>query len=411
MRKKSHAAVALAASLALALTACGSDDDDDGDGGDTTTGPLKIGTFAPLTGPASATFSITPKAVEARFKAYEAANGECATRGFEFVHADDVSTAEGALNAAQRLIQQEKVDVIVHNSSFFYGASQFLTTQAADPPIFGGGFDGAGEYNNLDNNLLPVMPPPNFEQTYTSPGTYYKDKGVTKYAIVAYVSPSSQEGAKQSARSMDAAGIEAGYTNYEIPFGSSDVGAIVQGIISSGADGLYAPINPETTFAIVGGLKQAGYLDTMKIVQLATGYGSDLLANPTAVQLAQGVYFNTTAITPVELETDATKEFSAALKEYTGNESGVPSFSEGMGWLGADSVIYALEKAGCDASGKELLDAMRDDDSWDANGLMPAARDFGSLVATESCQYVVKLEGEGFVPDPDASPVCGKPIN
>ncbi|MEQ6900398.1 ABC transporter substrate-binding protein [Nocardioides sp. YIM 152588] len=396
------AAVAASLALTLPLAACG---ENAAAGDAATSGPIKLGVFASLTGPASATFKATPAAAEARIKAYEASGGECADRGFEVVEADDTSTTEGALKAAQKLVQQDKVFAVLHSSSFFYGASQYLTTQASGTPVFGGGFDGAPEYNDVESNLFGVLPPlGDYSATYSLAGDYYKSRGVSKIAMVAYDSPSAANGLDQTKRSAEAAGLEIGYYNKAVPFGTTDVGPIVQGIIESGADGLYGAMNPETTFGIVGGLRQAGY--DMKMILLATGYGADLLKSEPAVQAAQGVTFSI-GWRPSELGGDAVEAQSEALKEYAGSESGVPSFSEAMGWMTADMFLYALEKAGCDASQQEVIDALRDDDGWDAGGLMAPPRDFGSAEADEQCSYYLTLEDHAFVPEEDASPACG----
>src|SRR5262245_19182752 len=138
MRKVSTAA-AIAASLALALSACGSDSEG-GVSSEGSSSPLKIGTIASMSGPTSATFSSGPPALKARIEQYKADGGKCADRGFEFVEGDDASTPDGALKAAQKLVQSDKVDAVVNIGSFLFAASQFLTTQGKDTPVFSGGF-------------------------------------------------------------------------------------------------------------------------------------------------------------------------------------------------------------------------------------------------------------------------------
>lgn len=403
MRTRTHLAAALACVSALTLTACGS-------GASGSSDPIKVGVVTSLTGPASATFKATPNAVEARLKEYEESGGECADRGFEIVEADDLSSTEGALKAAQKLVQRDKAFAVIQTSSFFYGASQFLTTAAKDTPIFAGGFDGAPEYNSTDNNLFGTLQPlGDFTALYESPGTYYKSRGVTKLAAIAYDSPSASGGLDQTRASVEAAGLGIGYYNKKVPVGSTDVGPIVQGIISSGADGFYAALNPETSFGVIAGLRQAGY-DKLKVIHLATGYGADLLKSEPAVQAAQGVTFSTGWM-PTEMETEATKAQSEALKKYGKNESGVPSFAEAMGWMSADLFLYALEKAGCDASSADVIKALRNDDAWDAGGLLAKPRDFGSSEMTEQCSFYLTLKDHAFVPEKDAMPFCGSKID
>lgn len=403
MRGRGIAAVGAACAVALAVSACGG-----GSGtGATPTDTIKVGILTSLSGSNSASFKGTISGVEARLAAYAEDDGACAGKKFEIVEADDQSNAQGALTASQKLIQQDKVYTMLAVSSFFYGATPFLTTVGKDTPIMGGGFDGAKEWQNTKNNLFPAIPVPNYSKTYTTSGEYLKSKGGTKVAGIAYESPSSQQGLEASLRSAEAAGLERGYVNTKIPFGSTDVGAIVLGIIQSKSDVIQMGINPDTSFAIVAGLKQAGY--TPKAVVSATGYGNDLLESAPAVQAGQDVTF-TTGWAPNELKNAGTERMSAALKKHAGSKSGIPGFSQAMGWLTADMFLHGLETAGCDADQAKFLTTMRADKTWTAGGLYPTPRDFTTIDAKQQCSYFLKLKGNAFVPEPNAAPLCGNEV-
>lgn len=112
--------------------------------------------------------------------------------------------------------------------------------------------------------------------------------------------------------SAEHAGLTRGYVNERVPLGPMDVGPVVLGIKESGADVLYTLVLPDTAFALVAGLRQAGV--QMKSVLLATGYGADLLESPPAIGVAQGIGF-LTSYSPVEMNNDATRAWSAALKQ------------------------------------------------------------------------------------------------
>ncbi len=403
------AATAIAASLALALTACGSD------GGDATAeggsgGPLKIGVIASLTGPSSETFKVTPDAADARIKQYVADGGECASRfdGYELVRADDLNTPEGALRMAQRLVQQEKVDVILQGTAAFYGASQFLTTdpEAKKVPVLGGGFDGAPVYSDPTNNVFGVLAPIDYEKTYLNYGNLMTKSGASKAAVIAYDNPSSAPSAEATIRGIEAAGHEVVYSNLKIPYGSTDIGAVTQGIIDAGADTLITTLNPETAFGVIGGLKQAGH--EMKLIALPIGYSAQLLESAPAVQAGQGVTFSTSSA-PMELHTEATERRAAALKTI-GNETGIAGFAEDQGYLAADMLIFGLEKAGCDASMADVMKALRSN-KWDGGGLLALPRDFSSgEAADKTCSYYVRLTGNEFVPI-SQEPVCGEMVS
>ncbi|WP_330255203.1 ABC transporter substrate-binding protein [Nocardia sp. NBC_00565] len=406
MRKVSAMAAGLCAAL-LVLPACSSS------GGADTTGPVKVGVVTALSGAASSNYAQSENGVKARFAAYQAANGKCAARGFEVVVGDDQSTPQGALTAAQRLVQQEHAYAVLPISTYFYGAGQYAGTQAKATPFIGGAFDGGEQwFNPKYDNLFAAMSGTDYNKAATTLGDYWKKLGGTKVAVVAYNTPSASKAGEGAALAAERAGLSRGYVNERVQVGSTDVGAMVLGIKESGADVLYVPVIPETAFALVSGLRQAGV--EMKSVLLATGYGADLLKSPPAVAAAQGVGF-LTSYAPVEMNTEATQAWSAALKQFAGSESGLPSFSMAVGWISADLLIHGLEQAGCNASQEQLMTALRADKSWTAGGLFSKPADFEnrgsySVGGPGNCSYVSILRGNQFVPDPAGSPACGAQI-
>jgi len=414
MRRTNRAALAVACAASLALSACGDDGGSDGGGGGgaASGGTIKLGYLTSLSGAASAGFTGLEGGANARLEAYKAEGGKCADTDFEVVMGDDTSNPQGALTAAQKLVQQDKVYAVLPSSSFLTGAAQYLTTQASGTPVVGAGFDASPQWQDEKiRNMFTAVGSVDYNKVATTFGDYWSALGGTKAAVVAFDTQSSSSAALGGVQSAENAGLERGYVNVNVPFGTSDVGAIVLGIKESGADVAYLPLTPDTAFAIVGGLKQAGV--EMKSVLLATGYGADLLKSDPAVQAAQGVGF-LTAYAPTELETEATQAQSEALKQYAGSESGIPSFSESMGWLTTDLFLHGLELAGCDASQEEFIDSLRSDASWDANGLLGEPTDFsqyGDIAGGNgpgNCVYVSILEERTFVPDENAKPACGE---
>ncbi|MGY1773129.1 ABC transporter substrate-binding protein [Blastococcus sp. SYSU D00813] len=409
------AIVSTACAVALVVSACGSDDEEGGGtgggtgGGEGASGTIPVGLLTSLSGPGAAAAQDSVRGAEARFAAYEDAGEGCAgDLDFEIVEADDTTSAQGALSGVQKLVEQDDVFGVITVSAFFYGAAPYMTTQAADTPVFGGAWDGAQEWSATDDNLFNSAPVPNYEVVYDQAGEFFKSQGATKVAGIAVNSPSSQAGLENGLQSMEAAGLERAYVNDSVPFGSTDVGAIVLGIIDSGADAVYTTLNFDTSLAIVGGLKQADY--PVEIFYSPTGYGADLLQSEPAVQAGQGVTFGT-SFTPVELDTPATQELSRALTEYTDNESGIPGFYESQGWFGADLLLHGLEQAGCDATREEVIAALQGDDAWDAGGLYPRPIPQTTVDYDEQCSYYLTLEGDAFVPVEGADPFCGEPVD
>ncbi|MBY8860986.1 ABC transporter substrate-binding protein [Nocardia sp. CA2R105] len=395
-------------SVALLVSACGG-----GAGANDPNGPLKIGVLTSLSGSSVAHWAQTESGVKARLAAYKDSGGTCASRRFDVVMADDQSTPQGALTATQRLVQQEKAFAVLPASSFFFGAGQYAGTQARTTPFLGGAFDAGAQWSNPKfENLFPAMSNDDWDSAATTLGDYWKKLGGTKVAVVGYNVPSSSKAAEGAAVSAEHAGLARGYVNERLQLGTTDVGATVLGIKDSGADVLYAPINPDTAFALVTGLHQAGV--QLKSVLLATGYGSELLDSPPSIEPAQGVGFMT-SYAPVELNTDATKAWSAALQKYAGAPNGIPSFSQAVGWLSADLLLHGLEKAGCTATQKQFISALRPDKTWTAGGLFTQPTDFEhpnaySVGGPGDCTFITILRGNTFVPDPNGSPVCGKQI-
>lgn len=389
----------LAASLALALvpaftlTACGGDD----------VVPLKIGALTSLTGAVGTTFADFPTGVEARIDAYKANGGKCADRDFDIVEGDDTSTFDGALKAAQKLVEQDHVDAVLQASSFFAGASDYLTTKGGGTPVVGGGFDDAPAYDDLTKNVFSVIPPGDTLAGLT--GDFMKLRDVSRMAMLSYDSPSAAQSLDAAKQSVEAADIKVAYYNDAVAFDATDVEAIANDVIDARADGFYAAMNP-TTLHVVSDLRDAGYLDKMKVVLLAGGYGAELLGSATAVAAAQGVTVTTAGWAPVELGTPGVTVMSAALRKYAGSKSGIPSFAQAVGYLEADLLLHALDKAGCDADPHKLIDTIRHDDTWNGGGVLPAARNFASTTTDTSCSFYVTLEDNAFAPDKDASPLC-----
>jgi ABC-type branched-subunit amino acid transport system substrate-binding protein len=415
MRRRGMAAIGMACVLAVTASACGSDDEDDGGGGggggggDTGSGPTTqdVGILTSLSGPNATAAAGSIRGAQARFDAYAEAGEGCAGDvDFSIVEADDTSSPQGALAAAQKLIQQDEVFAMINVSAFFYGASPFLVSQASTVPVFGGAWDGAQEWSAPDNNLFNSCFVPDYETVFTGAGEFLASQGATKVAGIAYVSPSSQAGLESGFASIEAAGLERGYENNSVQFGSTDVGPLVLGILESGDDAVYTTINFDTSLALVAGLKQSGW-DGVFIAP--TGYGADLLGSEPAVAAGQGVIFSN-AFTPVENDTPATQQLSAAL-QAAGNESGIPGFYESQGWFGADLLIHGLEEAGCDATQEELISTLQGTDDWDAGGLYPQVVRQSTVEYDEQCSYYVQLEGDGFVPLNDGEPICGTAVS
>jgi len=101
---------AAAAVLTLGLAACGSDSG--GSAGGSESGPIKIGAVFPLTGPAAPNGDWAKLGTEIAVKDINAAGG-IDGRQVEVAYGDDQLEAQKAVTEMTRLVNQEKVDMVL----------------------------------------------------------------------------------------------------------------------------------------------------------------------------------------------------------------------------------------------------------------------------------------------------------
>lgn len=399
---KKLCAMAAGTALAVGLAACSSSGGGSGGGGGTASGStIKIGYLSDLTGVASSAYVTSEKGVKAYLDQLNASGGVNGHK-IEYVMGDTTSTTTGALTAAQKLVETDHVFAIVENSAFFYGAEAYLLKN--NIPVVGSAVDGPIWTDPKNTNLFPATGPTNSEYMLTAQGAYMKRQGATKCGAISYASSiSSQNAATGFVKSCEAAGLQGGYLNNQVPFGSTDVGPIALAIKNSHTDGIYLPIVPNTAFALIGALHQLGV--HLKSVMLATGYGGDLLASKAAIEAGQGVDFVPTSV-PVEANTPATRRQVAALAKV--GVHGPPTNAEQYAFLTLTLFATGLKAAGPNPTQASLITALRHLKNYDADGLLaPNKIDFSNYTPQSRCFWVVRLEGRTFHVVP-GSPFCGK---
>src|SRR5262249_41160749 len=155
-------------------------------------------------------------------------------------------------------------------------------------------------------------------------------------------------------------------------------------------------------FALAAALRTAG--DTPKVFLMATGYGGDLLSSSAAVTAAQGFEFSSTG-QPVEMNTPATQLQVKNLAAV--GENRTPTFAEQTSYIIMAAFVAGLKNAGANPTKESFMTAMRNVKDFDADGLLsPDKIDFSNYAPTQSCQWVVTLQGQKFVNDPN-NPYCG----
>jgi branched-chain amino acid transport system substrate-binding protein len=413
MRKS--VAVAALATLATVAAACGSSSSGGTPSGTTSSSSTtaasdgasyKLGVITSLTGDAASGFLGTEAGVKAAVGAINAKGG---VNGHKITYEmlDDASTPAGAAAAAKKAIEQDHDFGILSVSSSFYGAYKIAT--AAKEPVVGGGFDGGPEWIDITANptIFDIFGGVNYSTVPTTWGAAMKIMGVTKASALGYIESAS---ASQSAEAGVASAKHAGIPTIpavQVHFGSTDVAPQVLAFKSAGVNGLYLPTVPNTAFAVIGGLNQAGV--KMKGAILATGYGGDLLQSKAAVQAGQGDYF-ATGWEPVEMNTAATKTLQSDLKTYA-NYTGIPTFSQYQGYLTASAFIYGLGLAGTNPTKASFVSALRAA-TWNSAGLakpvvFATPGSVGAGAGPGNCIYLPQLKGTKFIVNPKLNPICG----
>jgi branched-chain amino acid transport system substrate-binding protein len=409
-------AVAALATVATMAAACGSSSSGGNtpSGGSSSTGgstassntPIKVGVITSLTGTASSGFLGTEAGVKAAFGAINASGG-VAGHKLTYEMLDDTSSATGAAAAATKGIQQDHDFALLSVSSSFYGA--FSVATKAKEPVVGSGFDGGPEWLDIKDNptMFDVEGGVDYSTAPSTWGDAMKIMGVTKATALGYIeSPSAAQAAEGGVASAKAAGL-ATVPATEVHFGTTDVGPQVLALKAAKIDGIYMPVVPNTGFAVIGGLAQAGV--PLKGAILATGYGGDLLQSKQAVAAGQGDYM-ATADAPVELKTPGTMKLQASLASYA-SYTGIPTFSQYQGYMTASAFVYGLGLAGANPTQASFVTALRGA-TWDSNGLQKPVNfatpgGIGAGMGPGNCIYLPQLKGSKFILNPKLNPICG----
>jgi branched-chain amino acid transport system substrate-binding protein len=396
----------LAAGVALLFVAAGcsssSKSGTGGTGGTSGTGSgnhtYTIGILTDLTGPAASGNKTIVQGVQA---GVVLAKRDGYT--IKYVVGDTTTSPSGALSAAQKMVEQDHVFAVIAHSALAFAATTYLTQH--NIPVVGAAEDGT-EWQT-SKNMFGVYGAVHTEAVSTTDGDFFKMQGVTTVGALGYsISPSSSESAQGAAKSAANVGLKVGFVDAAFPFGSTNVQPIALQMKSAGVDGFTATVDPNTGFALVTALRQAGV--NLKVALLPTGYGGDLLqAGPGALQEAQNVYFTLT-YEPVEMHTPATEQFQSDLKSVGVTDE--PTYAEYNGYLSVALLIKGLSAAGSNPTQTSLITALSNIHDWDALGMFGTHHlDINNRTSAgqTNCVWVTKLVGNSFQLVPGADPICG----
>ncbi len=326
------------------------------------------------------------------------------SQGYNFtLDTGDTQTSPAqALTAGKSLVEQDHVFAVIANSSLTFGAAPYFTQN--NIPVVGVDED-ANEWAT-SQNMFSVTGVIYTNLVSTVYGQFFKLEGATRVGVLGYsISPSSSEAAKGAAVSAQVAGLQTPYINGAFPFGSTNVAPVALAMKAAGINGFTATTDPNTAFALVTALRQAGV--NLKVPVFADGYGGDLAqAGPAAAQVAQNVYFSL-AYEPVEMNTPATRQFVTALRSV--GVQGDPTFAEYNAYLSVVMIVQGLKAAGANPTQASFTAALSAIHAWDGAGLLGSHPiDINNRShQVDNCQYFTKYVGTAFQLVRGASPLCG----
>ena len=368
-----------------------------------TKGTITVGVLTDLTGPAASGNKTSVLGAKAG-AVVAAADGY----NIKIVEGDSQTNPTAIKNAAQQLVEQDHANVILAVSALTFGAADYL--QSAGIPVVGVAEDGA-EWTT-HSNMFSAYGFQDSTKVATTTGDFFKLEGVTTVGALGYgISPQSANAAKGAVASSLAAGLKAPYLNANFQFGGTNVAPIALAMKSAGVDGFTSTTDPNTSFALVTALRQAGV--NVKVALLPDGYGGDLLqAGPGAIQSGQGVYFSL-SFEPVEMHTAATEKFQNALKSV--GVTGDPTYGEYSGYAAMGLLVQALQSAGSNPSSAAIISALNGVTGFNAWGLfgthsLSMADRAASATGVDSCLWMAKLSGQSFTLVSGADPICGSVI-
>ena len=358
--------------------------------------------MTPLTGVSAPTYSDAEAGVQMAFNTINAAGGVNGQQ-LKFVAADDQSTPAGALAAAQKLVLQDHVSIVLAITNVSVGAVGLL--EQNNIPTLG---PANGETDWLDGQHAQFFDVQGSEDpSAVAPGfgLYAKSQGATICGALG----ASNLGTPilnisvANVQSCAVAGLKAGPVIGDVPYGSPDIGPAALQIQSAKVDAVYMTQQGTTATAFIQRLTQLGV--KLKASLIPTGYTETTLTDKATNAALQGQGFSVQMV-PVEANTPGAKAFKAALDAY--KYAGPPSYSAEIGWMTGWELQAGLAKFGKPNPTKEqFITALRSVTDFDADGaLAPEKINFSHYNNKFSCLWMVKLDGNAFVSVP-GSPFCG----
>lgn len=364
---------------------------------------ITIGLVTSETGAAAPYFFDAKDGATARFD-LENAKGGVNGMKLKLVSIDNASNPAQDL-AGWKSLDQQGVFAVIGYDALLFASYRYL--QGAGIPVVGDGLDGpewAQQPNTNMFNWANSLNPPRFP-AYTGFGKFIKSLGAKNMGLLSVASPSAVAAMKADIISLEKAGVDVGYQNFNLAFGTVNFTGEALAMKQAGIDGFANASQPDSAIGLATAVKQAGIQTAAPMV--GTGYAQKTLEDPTANQAGQEGWFAAQTV-PFELRTPATKRMQAALKKYASSayEGGIPDGGLTGGWLSADLIIRGLRDAGKNPTRASFMSALSAVTDYDADGLLPSKVDLSHFGEDppKSCMYWTQLKGKRFT---NARLVCG----
>jgi branched-chain amino acid transport system substrate-binding protein len=360
---------------------------------------ITVGLQTPLTGFLASSYgSQVVQAAQARIDLAESDGELPKGEKIKLVTADETSVPAGALSAAQKLIQNDRVYADIVVSSSFYTAYRYAVQQGI--PVTALGIDGP-EYADPSNaNLFSASGSgASSYPTFHGLGDYFKSQGATKFCAVAYEgAPSSNFGGLQQVASAKADGMAVPYSAVGLPLGSTNFTSVALAMKQNGCDAVGTEFAQNGNIALLTALKQDGVKP--KASFFVGGYSQAILDDPAAVQVSQGAAFGS-PIEPWSLKTPATEAMQSALKKYAGWTQPNPTNGQVFGWEATSLFIEGLTQAGTNLSWKNYIAKLRAVKNYNTGGLTCPINlsVFGQYVQggyVGNCAWPAIVKGDAF---------------
>lgn len=403
--RRSAGAVGIAAVLALAA-ACSSSASDaassspsPGSGAE-----VKIGLVVPLTGAISAGFAGFVNAAQARVDLANAAAGS--THQIKLIVADDQSTPQGALAAAQSLVAQGVAAVEVAAPTDFDGAAQAYVS-GHSIPIISPNMQTEGEFKDPNNySILGVggsAAPP-----VDALGAFLKSQGVQSVALVGWGEvEASVDLLKAEQPGLQEQGVKTALEDVSSTPTTTDYTSVALAVKKSGAQTVYAAMTVASEASLDQALLQQG-VPLKAVVNFPTVFESSSLTGPDAAAF-NNTYF-LSAYAPQGVDAPGAKTFAQAASSgrFADGEN------EKDGFIESDLLVQALSSVKGTVTPASLTEAIRGITSYNADGLLAntvsfAPKSRGSDQNVQKCNWYVQIKAGKFVVL-QQQPVCAKII-